>query len=113
MARLGSKGHPAVIRTQTEERAQLLFETCTARGWDVIVGVEPDMPEDITDMLKLENPDAFTARRPNLRSRSPRVRRLYAVSRRSWSVVSSNCSLSRLEQNSSVYLEDPSRNRHE
>lgn len=70
MARLGSKAHPAVLRVQTEERAQQLFDVCTDRGWDVIVGVEPDMPEDITDMLKLQNPDAFTARRTNLPSRN-------------------------------------------
>ena len=60
MARLGTKARPAVIRAQTEERARGLFEHCTARGWDVIVGVEPEEPEDFTDMLKLETPEAFT-----------------------------------------------------
>jgi SWIM/SEC-C metal-binding protein len=59
-----------VIRAQTEERARELFELCTARGWDAIVGVEPDEPEDITDMLKLQNPDAFTARRESLPGRN-------------------------------------------
>jgi SWIM/SEC-C metal-binding protein len=70
MARLGTKARPAVIRAQTEQRARELFERCTEHGWDVIVGVEPDKPEDITDMLKLENPDAFTARSQNLPGRN-------------------------------------------
>jgi len=70
MARLGTKARPAVIRAQTEERARELFEHCTARGWDVIVGVEPEEPEDITDMLKLETPEAFTVRREQLPGRN-------------------------------------------
>lgn len=70
MARLGTKAHPAVLRTQSEERARELFEHCTERGWNVIVGVEPDKPEDITDMLKLDDPAALTARRENLPGRN-------------------------------------------
>lgn len=70
MARLGTKARPAVIRAQTEERALELFELCTSRGWDVIVGVEPDEPEDISDMLKLENPGAFTVRAQPLPARN-------------------------------------------
>lgn len=70
MARLGTKARPAVIRAQTEDRALELYEHCAARGWNVIVGVEPDKPEDITDMLKLENPNALTLRRENLPGRN-------------------------------------------
>lgn len=70
MARLGSKARPAVLRVQTEERAREVFELCTDRGWHVIVGVESDQPEDVTDMLKLDGPDAFTARREALPGRN-------------------------------------------
>lgn len=70
MAKLGTKARPAVIRAQTEQRAVELYEHCAARGWNVIVGVEPDKPEDITDMLKLENPDALTLRRQILPGRN-------------------------------------------
>ncbi len=31
-------------------------------GWDFIVGVEPDKDEDITDLLKLLDPERFTVR---------------------------------------------------
>ena len=70
MARLGTKARPAVLRAQTEERARELFELCIERGWQVIVGVEPDKPEDITDMVKLQNPDALTVRRESLPGRN-------------------------------------------
>lgn len=70
MARLGDKGRPAVLRAQTEERARELFDLCNERGWHVIVGVEPDQPEDITDLLKLQNPEAFTVRRQALPGRN-------------------------------------------
>ena len=70
MARLGTQARPAVIRAQTEERARELFERCTDRGWHVIVGVEPDEPEDITEQLKLETPDAFTVRSESLPGRN-------------------------------------------
>jgi SWIM/SEC-C metal-binding protein len=70
MARLGTKARPAVIRAQTEERARELFELCTDRGWHVIVGVEPDQPEDITDLLRLDNPEALTVRQEPLPGRN-------------------------------------------
>ena len=63
MARLGSQGRPAVVRVQTPEHAQEIIDLCDMRGWKVIVGLEPDQPEDVTDVFKLMNPDAFTARR--------------------------------------------------
>lgn len=63
MARLGTKARPAVVRVQTEERAQELMDLCSEHGWQVIVGLEPDKPEDITDVLKLAAPESFTVRR--------------------------------------------------
>lgn len=62
MARLGTKAKPAVVRVQTQERAQELADLCGEHDWHVIVGVEPDEPEDITDVLKLLTPERFTVR---------------------------------------------------
>jgi SWIM/SEC-C metal-binding protein len=62
MTRLGTKAKPAVVRVQTEERAQEIADLCDEHDWHVIVGVEPDNTEDITDVLKLLNPDRFTVR---------------------------------------------------
>jgi SWIM/SEC-C metal-binding protein len=70
MTRLGSKARPAVLRVQTPERAGEVFDFCTERGWHVIVGVEPDQPEDVTDLRKLDEPEAFTVRREPLPGRN-------------------------------------------
>ena len=64
MARLGSRRRPAIVRVQSGARAQELVELCTAHGWQVIVGVEPDAPEDVSDVHKLLAPEQFIARQP-------------------------------------------------
>jgi SWIM/SEC-C metal-binding protein len=46
---LGRKA-PLILRAQTEERAAALLAECEQRGYKAIVGVEPDKPEDISDL---------------------------------------------------------------
>lgn len=53
MAKLGTKKKPAVVRVQNQARAGEIIALCEARGWQVIVGVEPDKPEDVSDVRKL------------------------------------------------------------
>ena len=53
MAKLGTKQKPAVVRVKNEERAYEIVSICNARGWEVIAGVEPDLPEDVSDVEKL------------------------------------------------------------
>lgn len=55
MAKLGTKAKPAVVRVQTEERAMEMYALCQSKGWQVIVGIEPDNSEDISDIKKLMN----------------------------------------------------------
>lgn len=62
MARLGSHKRPVIVRVQTQEHADEIIELCSANDWQLIVGVEPDVPEDITDLLKLLHPERFTLR---------------------------------------------------
>lgn len=50
MTRLGMRNQPAIVRVQTTDRAQQILELCTRHGIVCIVGVEPDKPEDITDV---------------------------------------------------------------
>jgi SWIM/SEC-C metal-binding protein len=57
MARLGSRTRPAIVRVQTEAHAQEILAVCTAHGWQVIVGVEPDVPEDVSDVRTLLAPE--------------------------------------------------------
>ena len=53
MARIGTKQHPAVVRVQTEERALEILNLCNGHGIQVIVGIEPDQYEDITDVERI------------------------------------------------------------
>ena len=55
MAQLGTKGKPAVVKVQTEERAMEIMFLCEQKGWQVIVGIEPDVAENIEDIKKLES----------------------------------------------------------
>jgi SWIM/SEC-C metal-binding protein len=56
MASLGTERKPLILRVQSMEKAQELSETCEVNGWKVIVGVEPDKPEDISDLTRKMNP---------------------------------------------------------
>jgi hypothetical protein len=40
LAKLGSQKRPAVVRVQTEERAQEIVMICQERGWQVIAGAK-------------------------------------------------------------------------
>ncbi|HCX50666.1 MAG TPA: hypothetical protein DG757_16905 [Bacillus sp. (in: Bacteria)] len=60
MAKLGTNDRPAIVRVANEEKANELYDLCERRGWKVIIGIEPDKPEDISDVqrllgLKVEN----------------------------------------------------------
>ena len=53
MAKLGSKKRPAVVCVKTPKRAEEILELCNKHGWEVIVGLEPDKSEDVSDVKKL------------------------------------------------------------
>jgi SWIM/SEC-C metal-binding protein len=55
MRKLGTKTKPAIVKVQTEDRAMELYALCQENGWQVIIGIEPDKEEDITDITKLIN----------------------------------------------------------
>ena len=55
MAKLGSEKRPAIIRVKTEARAVEIISICDKNGWQVIAGIEPDEPEDISDVEQLLN----------------------------------------------------------
>ncbi|MDZ7360576.1 MAG: SEC-C metal-binding domain-containing protein [candidate division KSB1 bacterium] len=60
MARLGTDKRPAVVRVQTMERAGEIAEIFEENGWKYIIGIEPDKTEDISDLVKLQNPGSAT-----------------------------------------------------
>ena len=56
MAKLGTSKKPAIVRVQTPQKAGEIVALCDEHGWKVIVGIEPDKPEDISDVERLLNP---------------------------------------------------------
>lgn len=68
MASVGTRKKPAVVRVQTPQRAQRVLELCNEDDIVVIVGVEPDKPEDLSDIER-----AILARQPT--PRSPKIGR--------------------------------------
>jgi len=56
MTKLGTDKRPTVIRVKTAERAEEIIALCNDRGWEVIAGIEPNKPEDISDVERLLNP---------------------------------------------------------
>lgn len=56
VAKLGTKQRPAIVRVQTEERAMELLDLCHEHEIQVIIGVEPDKQEDISDVKRILRP---------------------------------------------------------
>jgi SWIM/SEC-C metal-binding protein len=55
-AKLGTEKNPAAVNVQTEEREKELKSVFEENGWKYNIAVEPDKPEDITDLDILLNP---------------------------------------------------------
>ena len=56
MSKLGTKSKPAVVKVRTEQRAKEIMDLCNSHDWQVIVGIEPNSNEDISDVERLLNP---------------------------------------------------------
>ena len=50
MARLGSDKRPAVVRVRTMRKGEEIVALCEKHHWKVIVGIEEDQPEDLSDV---------------------------------------------------------------
>jgi SWIM/SEC-C metal-binding protein len=55
-ARLGTEKNPAVVRVQSEARFKEVTSTFETHGWKYRIGLEPDKPEDVSDLNRLLNP---------------------------------------------------------
>ncbi len=56
MAKLGSEKKPLVARVRTQERAAEIASVCSEHGWHYVIGLEPDKPEDVSDIERLLDP---------------------------------------------------------
>jgi len=54
--KLGTEKRPAVVRVQTEERLKEVASILEEKGWNYTIRLEPDEPEDITDLEILLKP---------------------------------------------------------
>jgi SWIM/SEC-C metal-binding protein len=54
--KLGTEKNPAVVRVQTKKRMKEVASLFEKNGWNHIIELEPDKPEDITDLEILLNP---------------------------------------------------------
>src|SRR5258708_12681993 len=50
LAKIGTHKRPAVVRVRTFEKGEDIVALCNEHGWQVIVGIEEDEPEDISDV---------------------------------------------------------------
>ena len=55
-AKLGTEKNPAVVKVQTEERVKELESVFKENGWNYTIALEPDEPEDISDLEILLHP---------------------------------------------------------
>ena len=54
-ARLGTEKRPAAVHVQTEERLKAVSSIFEENGWKFVAGLEPDEPEDVSDLELLLN----------------------------------------------------------
>ena len=66
VAKLGTHKRPAVVRVRSTEAAGEIVGLAQERGWKVIVGVEPDQLEDLSDLRKLMRAEVEPEAKPRL-----------------------------------------------
>ena len=54
--KLGTEKKPAVVNVQTKKRLKEVESIFEKNGWKCTIGLEPDKPENITDLEILLNP---------------------------------------------------------
>ena len=55
-SKLGTEKNPAVVNVQSEKRVKAIKKIFEKNGWNYKIELEPDKPENITDLDILQNP---------------------------------------------------------
>lgn len=71
MAKLGSDKRPLMLRVRTQSRGAEMLALCEERGWKAVVGVEPDEPEDVSDLERLLKPPSPVVAEEKIGSNAP------------------------------------------
>ncbi|NOQ21892.1 MAG: zinc chelation protein SecC [Candidatus Aegiribacteria sp.] len=58
LAKLGTAKRPIVVQVQSEEKARYVAEVCEENNWIFVLGMEPDKPEDLSDLERMLHPVA-------------------------------------------------------
>jgi uncharacterized protein YecA (UPF0149 family) len=66
MAKLGSHERPDAVRVQSMEKAEDIISLAQEHGWKVIVGVEPDQIENLSDLGTLMRTEIEPEAKPRL-----------------------------------------------
>jgi SWIM/SEC-C metal-binding protein len=54
--KLGTLKNPAVVNVQSKARFEEVSSTFKAHGWNYWISLEPEAPEDVSDLNRLLNP---------------------------------------------------------
>jgi len=80
MAKLGTKQRPAIVRVRTQVRAKEVASVFTEHGWQYIIGIEPDKPENISDLTRLlKSQQVPKAKKVGGQTASGKVRKLHSA----------------------------------
>jgi SWIM/SEC-C metal-binding protein len=71
MAKLGSEKKPLILRVQNPDRGQEVAERCAEVGAQYILGIEPDKPEDISDLDRYLGPSTLKRAEPKVGRNDP------------------------------------------
>ncbi len=67
MGKLGTQGNPIRIRVTNEKRMEEVVGICGKNNWKFICGIEPEQPEDISELEYMLNPKSFGGKRPKMK----------------------------------------------
>ena len=56
MAKLGSKKNPLILRVADDSDIDRVASVCHDNGWHFILGIEPNMEEDLSDLARKLTP---------------------------------------------------------
>ena len=63
MGKSGTSDNPIRIRVNNENRMEEVVGICEKNNWKFICGIEPDHPEDISELEYMLNPKSFGGKR--------------------------------------------------
>ena len=67
MGKLGTSGNPIRIRVTNEKRMEEVVGICQRNNCIFVCGIEPEHPEDISELEYMLNPKSFGGKRPKMK----------------------------------------------